>query len=196
MSVKPDAGVTLQRATLALLPGYVAALKVGWSPDNVRGKATADEHLAAIALDPARFVAEREDPQAKGPPLRAPNGELMVRLPGFSRWIWDGEFCGTLGFRWQMGTAELPAHILGHIGYAVVPWKRGRGYATRALALVLPEAWRLGLPHVDLTTDPDNLPSQKVITTNGGVLIGPFVKPAAYGGGRGLRFRIFRPEIR
>jgi predicted acetyltransferase len=43
---------------------------------------------------------------------------------------------------------------------------------------------------IDLTTDPDNLPSQKVITANGGVPMGAFSKGAAYGHSDGLRFRI------
>jgi predicted acetyltransferase len=86
--------------------------------------------------------------------------------------------------------AELPSHVLGHCGYAVVPWARGRGVATRALALLLPEAAALGLPHIDLTTDPDNLASIRVIERNGGVLVERFAKDAAYGGGAGLRYRI------
>jgi predicted acetyltransferase len=80
--------------------------------------------------------------------------------------------------------------VLGHIGYAVVPWKRGRGYATRALALLLPEARKEGLTYVELTTDADNLPSQKVISNNGGVVIERFDKGDAYGGGDTLRWRI------
>jgi predicted acetyltransferase len=47
-----------------------------------------------------------------------------------------------------------------------------------------------GLPFVDLTTDADNLPSQKVITANGGVLEEHFTKAAMYGGAASLRFRI------
>jgi predicted acetyltransferase len=43
---------------------------------------------------------------------------------------------------------------------------------------------------VELTTDPDNLPSQRVVTSNGGVLMGRFTKPAQYGGDDHLRFRI------
>jgi len=72
------------------------------------------------------------------------------RLPGFSRWMWDGEFCGSIGFRWQPGTAVLPPHCLGHIGYAVVPWKKRRGHATRALAAMLPLARAEGLRYVEL----------------------------------------------
>jgi len=55
-----------------------------------------------------------------------------------------------------------------------VPWKQRRGYATRALALLLPQARAEGLAHVDITTDPENLASQKVILANGGRLVGPF----------------------
>jgi predicted acetyltransferase len=178
---------------LAALPRYVAALEAGWSPDNIRGQITVDEHLAAIDADAAAFVASWDDPDAKRPPLRAPNGELMQRIPGFTRRVWDGDFCGTIGFRWQKGTPDLPPHVLGHIGYAIVPWKRGLGHATAALGLLLPEAWRLQLPYVDLTTDPGNLPSQKVILANGGMFMGRYAKPALYGGAEGFRFRILAP---
>jgi len=185
--------ITLERPTLGKLARYVAALEAGWGPDNLRGQAAAEEQMAAIAADSAAFVASSDDPEGCGPPIKAPNGELMARLPSISRWVWDGDFCGSIGFRWQPGTADLPAHVLGHIGYATVPWKRGQGVATRALGLILPEAWRLGLPYVDLTTDPTNLASQKVIRANRGTLVGRFTKAAAYGCAEGLRFRIARP---
>ena len=80
--------------------------------------------------------------------------------------------------------------MLGHIGFAVVPWKRRHGYATRALSIVLPDAKQRGLTYVELTTDPDNIGSQMVITANGGVLVEEFRKGAEYGGTDGLRFRI------
>jgi len=85
--------------------------------------------------------------------------------------MWDGEFAGSIGMRWQKGTEELPPYCLGHIGYAVVPWKRRRGYATDALRQILPYARTEGLRHVRLTTDPANEPSQKVIAANGGVMV-------------------------
>lgn len=81
--------------------------------------------------------------------------------------------------------------MLGHVGYAIVPWKEGNGYATQALALLLPMALNVGLSYIDLTTDPENIPSQKVILKNGGRLTERFQKPEAYGGGEGLRFRIW-----
>jgi predicted acetyltransferase len=119
-----------------------------------------------------------------------PDGSQVTRLPGITRWIWDGEFCGSINLRWQHGTSALPSYVLGHIGFSVVPWKRRRGYATRALALLLPEARALGLDYVELTAAPDNIASQKTIVANDGKLIEHFRKDAAYGGDEGLRFRI------
>lgn len=129
-----EPAMQLVRPTLEHLPGYVAALQRGWSPDNIRGAAAAREALARIEKDPRAFVERLEDREAKGPPVELPDGTLAKRLPGYQRWLWDGEFCGVIGFRWRPGTSELPAYVLGHIGYAVVPWKRQLGYATSALA--------------------------------------------------------------
>jgi predicted acetyltransferase len=171
------------------LSEYVYALQQGWSPDNLRPQA-ATEELAQIAQDPARFVSEQVDREAKGPLVILPGGSRVPRLPGYSQWMWDGEFCGAIGFRWQPGTTDLPPYCLGHIGYSVVPWKRQRGYATRALQLLLPLARGEGLAYVELTTDADNIASQRVIEANGGDLIERFHKSAEYGGAESLRFRI------
>ena len=123
--------------SLEYLPSYVAALERGWSPDNVRGQIAAREELVRIAADAHAFLASLVDREAAGDPITLLDGTKVPRLPGYRRWLWDGEFCGSIGFRWQRGTEALPAHCLGHIGYAVVPWKRGRGYATRALGEML-----------------------------------------------------------
>ena len=172
------------------LNGYVAALERGWSADNVRGQVAAQEELAAIAKNSSDFLAAMEDREAKGSPVTLPDGSTVARLPGFRRWLWDGEFCGAIGMRWQHGTPELPAHCLGHIGYAVVPWKQRQGYATLALRAMLTEAKYVGLPYVEVTTDPENVASQRVIEANGGRLFEQFVKPAQFGGKPGLRYRI------
>jgi predicted acetyltransferase len=182
--------LALVKPSRAELPGYIDALTRGWSPDNVRGEAASREQLAKIDVDADAFLAGLDDPEARGGPIVAPDGGTFERLPGIHRWLWDGEFCGSIGFRWAKGTAELPPHVLGHIGYAVTPWKQGRGYATAALRLLLPEARALGLPYVELTTDPDNVPSQRVILNNAGYLVERFTKPAVYGGSEGLRYRI------
>jgi predicted acetyltransferase len=85
---------------------------------------------------------------------------------------------------------ELPPYCLGHVGYAVVPWKQRQGYATAALLHMLDEARQLKLPYIEITADPDNLPSQKVILAAGGQLHERFNKPPQFGGKPCLRFRI------
>jgi predicted acetyltransferase len=172
------------------LPSYVAALKRGWSPDNVRGKIAAVEHLNKIAIDSDEFLSGLVDREAKRGPITLLDGSTVARLPGFMRWMWDGEFCGAIGFRWQPGTEALPPHCLGHVGYGVVPWKQRRGYATAALAQTLPAAKAEGLRYVEITTDPENIASQRVIEANGGQLVERFIKPAQHGGSPGLRYRI------
>jgi predicted acetyltransferase len=171
------------------LASYTRALEQRWSPNNLRPEAAQDE-LEQIAQDSAGFLSNQNDPGAKAGPVTLPDGSTVPRIPGYRKWIWDGEFCGVIGLRWQPGTVELPPHVLGHIGFSVVPWKRRRGYATRALQLLLPEARERGLPYVEVTTDVDNVASQRVIQANGGQLVERFHKLAVYGGTVSLRFRI------
>jgi predicted acetyltransferase len=182
--------IRLVKPSRRYLAGYEDALARGWSPDNVRGEAAAREQRAAIAADADAFLSGLDDREARGAPVRLPDGSTAQRLPGFVRWIRDGEFCGSIGFRWQPGTSALPDYVLGHVGFAIVPWKRGRGYAAQALAALLPLARVEGLDHVEITTDPDNVASQRTIEKCGGVLVERFRKVEAYGGAESLRYRI------
>ena len=125
--------------------------------------------------------------------MTLPDGSQVPRLPGYRLWISDGEFCGLIGLRWVPGSTELPPHVLGHIGYAVVPWKRRRGYATEALRLMLQKAREEGLDTVLITTDPDNEASRQVIEANGGRDPEAFVRGPQYGNTPALRYRVATP---
>ncbi|MFM7331453.1 MAG: GNAT family N-acetyltransferase, partial [Brachymonas sp.] len=161
----------------------------GWSPNNMR-PAQAQEELDKIRANPEAFLASLDTMQVAGEPVTMPDGSQVPRLPGFRRWMWDGEFCGSMGFRLQLGTHELPPYCLGHIGYTVVPWKRRLGYATLGLQQLLPEAKALGLPLVELTVAHDNAISKRVIEKCGGVFVEEFPLPACYGEGKEWRYRI------
>lgn len=175
----------------ALLPAYADALRRGFEPSTFEGPTVGQAHLAAIEKDAAGFAALLDNREGIGT-IRLPDGREVPRLPGFTRFILDeaGDFCGVIHARWQPGTVELPAHVLGHVGYLIVPWRQREGHATRALRLLLPELVTEALPSVDLTTDPANRASIRVIEANGGVLVERFRKHAAYGGAEALRFRI------
>jgi predicted acetyltransferase len=171
-SMPVSSHLQLLEPSLSQLSDYADALARGWSPNNVRD--VSGEQLDAIRSGREAFVAELLSQTGT---VRLPDGTETPKLPNRVRWMWDGAFAGHIGLRWQPGTDALPDHVLGHIGFAVVPWKRRRGYATRALALMLPVAREVGLKRVEITTDPDNPASQRVIAANGGRCIGEFVNP-------------------
>jgi predicted acetyltransferase len=172
------------------IASYVDALRRGWSPDNVRGPATTAAHLAHIERDPEGFLATLDWREPAGATIELPDGGRVPRLPGVVRWMWDGAFAGAINLRWQPGTSELPPHVLGHVGYAVVPWRRGLGYATAALGWAVAEARAVGLDWVEITTDPGNAASRRVIERNGGVLVETGFRPESHGGTPTLRYRI------
>ena len=62
----------------------------------------------------------------------------------------------------------------GHIGYAVLPDYRGKGYAREMLKQALPFCKALGLNKVLIICDEGNAPSIKVILSNGGILENTF----------------------
>ncbi len=157
------AAIQLVRPSLVYLPAYAAALERGWSPNNARD--VSGTQLAIIERNAGEFLHEllRQDGIV-------PWGiDDVPRLPHYTFWMWDGDFCGAINFRFQRGTEDLPPHCSGHIGYGVVPEKRRRGYAKAALALILPFARAEGFLRVTITCDVDNAISRRVIEANGGV---------------------------
>ena len=111
----------------------------------------------------ATFVQELED-EAEG--IGLPE-DMSAQQTYFA--ILDGSIVvGEVRFR---PTLEPPfEEENGHIGYNIRPSYRGKGIATRVLALLLQEAQRLGLNGVLLTVEGENPASVRVIQKNGGKL--------------------------
>ena len=151
----------------SMLASYADALRRGWSSSTVRDVSGLE--LAEIERDAAAFVAARKDDAPLGT-IRLPDGREVAKLPGRIRWSWDGEFSGAINLRWPADGAPLPPQVLGHVGYSVVPWKQRHGYARKALRHMLSEARDVGLKRLEITTDADNMASQKVVLANGGRL--------------------------
>ena len=89
-------------------------------------------------------------------------------VPHTVYWLVDGKkWLGWLDIRHRLN--KHLEEVGGHIGYAIRPSERGKGYGNKILELALPEAKKLGIADVRITCNVDNIPSAKVIEKNGGV---------------------------
>ena len=181
----PDISLVTPRREL--LDSYAYALRRRWSPDLDGGMVV--RQLREIRTAPDAFLTSLN---RQGGWVLLGRGRRAPRLPYRQFWISDGSFCGTINLRHQPGTEELPRHISGHVGYGVVPWKQCQGYATQALALLLPFCREQGLRRVLITCDDDNLASRRVIEANGGVYDGSEPHPLTRGKLK-LRFWVDTP---
>ncbi|MCX7207489.1 MAG: GNAT family N-acetyltransferase [Proteobacteria bacterium] len=166
--------ITLLTPNLALLPSYIAALERNWTRDDDHDPAGASAQLARIQQDADAFLASLSDVHGSGPLVELNDGSKVPRLPRARYWISDGEFAGDLSLRWQKGTSELPAYCLGHLGYAVVPWKRGGNYASQAIIQCIPLAKSLGLSWIDIAMGIDNAASRRTAEKAGAILLRQF----------------------
>lgn len=112
------------------------------------------------ALDNFEQYVNKLNNNAKGFDL--PEGYI----PSSTFWLVNdsNKVLGVIRIRHQ----AIPLH--GHIGYDIAPRYRGNGYGNKILELSLPLAKQLGIKQAILNCESTNLPSEKVIRANNGVL--------------------------
>lgn len=113
---------------------------------------------------------------------------------GVRAWRWhimaDGKRAGTISLR--DGHSHVFTHLLGHIGFAVDAPFRGQGLAGLAVLALLPEAARLGLDTVWITTTPDNAACRRTLERIGCTFVEAVPIPpwyATYGKGERTKLR-------
>ena len=148
------------------------------------------EELLALADQDPQLVVDRLTDRSTDGVLYYGDDTTAPRLPALFRWMWDGEFAGSIDLRWQPDGGALPDYVPGHVGFGTVEWKRGRGYATSALSLMLVLAASEGMTEVELVTGVGNVASQRVVERNGGVRVEEFAQADRLGGGQAVRWRI------
>lgn len=161
--------LALAEPSLLNLNGFEEALTRGWSPDPRRQQDTSfiEAELTALRHDRHAFLARLVSGEIAATLISNKESQYLIVRPF---WIWDGSFCGYITLRYLAGTAQLPLHVPGHVGYSIVPWKQGRGYATQALRLLLPIAQNAGFASISIICNETNLASRRVIEKAGGLL--------------------------
>ncbi len=90
-------------------------------------------------------------------------------VPATMYWLLDkGEIIGRVHIRHILNDFLL--NYGGHIGYYIKPSKRKMGYGLKILQLALEEARKMDMTEILVTCDENNIGSQKIIESCGGVL--------------------------
>ncbi len=154
----------LVRPTLDAFGGYEDALMRGWAPDPRR---TGDAAYVAAELDALR--ADRAGYLDRLLTFPAPAESDSPTTPvNHALWISDGEFAGKADLRFVPATGAVPDGVPGHVGYSIVPWKQGRGYATAALRALMAFARAKGLTGLQILCNVENTASRTVVEKVGG----------------------------
>ena len=141
--------------------GFEASYREAVAEFATRGD---DAELGSPA-DLASFAGFVRELRAQAEGRRLPPGWVA----GSTFWLVDdARFIGKVEVRHSL----TPALRLrgGHVGYAIRPSERRRGYGTAALAMVLPACLDLGLVRILVTCDATNEASRRIIEINGGEL--------------------------
>ncbi|WP_052262761.1 GNAT family N-acetyltransferase [Chromobacterium violaceum] len=180
----------LVNPSISLLPKYMSALRRGWTPESDDDMKSAQHILTYIEENRAVFLDSLNNPDGKGSPIILDNGIAVPRLSYARYWMIDNDYVGEINLRWQKGTSDLPAYCLGHIGYAVVPWKRGNGYACLALQQLKKMASEYQLDWLDISMDVSNIASRRTAEKAGAEFVKQFCAGPEYDNVEAVLYRL------
>ena len=144
-----------------------ASVPIGRRAGRAAGQAAlAREGFMFAFVRPGRAVDPIPPTPRRPPPRSSTSPTTRARRRSCRR---RSTACSS-GARRSATAQRLPAHEGGHIGYAVRPAHRRRGYATEILRQSLIVARAVGVDGVLVTCDDDNVGSAAVIERCGGVL--------------------------
>ncbi|MFM9991113.1 MAG: hypothetical protein ACKVOY_06715 [Burkholderiaceae bacterium] len=113
----------LIQPTVDHLQSYLQTLERGWNPLYYKHPVPLTL-IEAMEKDPERFISLHHDPTGELSAQKFKDGPTKTNIPSITKWMWDGDYAGSIDIRWQYGKTDLPVNSNGHIGYTVPPWKR------------------------------------------------------------------------
>ena len=134
-----------------------------WKSYNESHPAANSSPTAIFKTDPREYEAFMESVDNKGD---EPN-----KVPSTTYFLYDEEreiMIGAINIRHYLN--EFLLSYGGHIGDGIRPSERGKGYATKMIALGLDVCRELGIERVLMVCDQDSVASSRTIIKNGGIL--------------------------
>ena len=130
---------------------------------DIHGSGSLDRIFRGFTFEQAlERCLKMEDPEYAASIAHCPGKTFLLTREN------DGRIVATLNLRWDLNEAML--RFAGHIGYAVRPTERRKGYAKINLYAGLREAEKLGLDKVMIGCNAENTGSNRTVTALGGVL--------------------------
>ena len=134
-----------------------------WKSYNESHPAANSSPTAIFKTDPREYEAFMESVDNKG--------DEPGKVPSTTYFLYDEEreiMIGAINIRHYLN--EFLLRYGGHIGDGIRPSERGKGYATKMIALGLDVCRELGIERVLMVCDQDSVASSRTIIKNGGIL--------------------------
>ncbi|NMO96589.1 GNAT family N-acetyltransferase [Paenibacillus lemnae] len=125
-----------------------------------------------IGIDPDDFSGMLKILSDREQGIGLPDGHV----PDSTFWLLHdhGRVLGAVNIRHDL--TEFLFHAGGHIGYGIRPSERRKGYAAKLLELSLVEAEKLGIHHVLVVCDYNNIGSEQTILKHGGNQVADYIE--------------------